>query len=74
MHEEVPQPHRLRTRAAAEYLGIAPSTMEKLRLTGDGPPFYKVGRTVLYDTSLLDEYLASRRRMSTSEHAEAAKP
>jgi excisionase family DNA binding protein len=58
---------RLRTREAAKYLGLSSSTLEKKRLTGDGPPFYKCGRVVLYATRDLDEYLAARKRSSTSD-------
>jgi len=35
---------RLRTRAAADYIGYSESTLEKKRLTGDGPPFIRLGR------------------------------
>jgi len=41
---------RLRTPAAADYLGYAESTLEKKRLTGDGPPFIRLGRVIVYDT------------------------
>jgi predicted DNA-binding transcriptional regulator AlpA len=58
---------RLRTPAAAEYLGYAESTLEKRRVTGDGPPFIQLGRVIVYDTRDLDAWLASRRRHSTSE-------
>ena len=63
---------RLRTSPAAAYCGSTKSTFEKLRLTGDGPPFMKLGRTVVYDTDDLDAWLASRRRRSTSDVGEAA--
>ena len=56
---------RLRTPAAADYLGYAESTLEKKRLTGDGPPFIRLGRVIVYRD--LDTWLASRRRHSTSE-------
>ena len=58
---------RLRTQEAASYLGLSASTLEKKRLTGDGPPFYKFGRAVVYDTRDLDDYLAARKRSSTSD-------
>jgi len=62
---------RLRTEGAADYIGVATSTLEKDRVTGFlGVPFIKIGRTVVYDTADLDEYLASRRRHSTSEAPE----
>jgi predicted DNA-binding transcriptional regulator AlpA len=57
---------RLRTPAAAEYLGYSESTLEKKRLTGDGPPFIRLGRAVVYDTRDLDAWLAARRASSTS--------
>jgi hypothetical protein len=59
---------RLRTAPAADYLGYAESTLEKKRLTGDGPPFIKLGRVVVYDTRDLDDWLAARRATSTSDH------
>ena len=58
---------RLRTPAAADYLGYAESTLEKKRLTGDGPPFIRLGRVVVYDTRDLDAWLVQRRARSTSE-------
>jgi predicted DNA-binding transcriptional regulator AlpA len=62
---------RLRTPAAADYLGYAESTLEKKRLTGDGPPFIRLGRVVVYDTRDLDAWLAARRASSTSEQPAA---
>lgn len=63
---------RLRTPAAADYLGYAESTLEKKRLTGDGPPFIKLGRVIVYDTRDLDVWLAARRAISTSDHLAAS--
>jgi predicted DNA-binding transcriptional regulator AlpA len=49
------------------------STLEKLRLTGDGPRYSKLGkRTVVYDEGDLDEYAAARRRRSTSDPGDGA--
>ena len=58
---------RLRTRDAAAYTGLAKSTLEKLRVTGGGCPYIRIGRAVLYDPDDLDRWLAANRRMSTSE-------
>ena len=58
---------RRRTPAAAQYLGIAPSTLEKKRCSGEGPEFERVGRAVVYSEEALEEYLARRRARSTSE-------
>ncbi len=61
------QQQRLGTHDAARFLGVSPRTLEKKRLTGDGPPFLKIGRRVLYDIRDLEDYLASCRRRSTSD-------
>ena len=66
------QNRRLRTSDAAAYCGCSKSTLEKLRLTGGGPAFIKLGRTVVYDTADLDAWLSARRRLSTSDTGEAA--
>lgn len=57
---------KLRTDGAAKYLGVSSSTLEKLRLTGGGPTYVKLGRTVVYDQSNLDEWVDANRRRSTS--------
>ena len=56
----------LRRKQAAKYCQIAKSTLEKMAVFGDGPPFSKIGRTVLYDISKLDEWLESKTISSTS--------
>jgi predicted DNA-binding transcriptional regulator AlpA len=68
MFDPVPA-RRLRTPAAAEYLGLAESTLEKKRLTGDGPPFIRLcpRGAIVYDTRDLDAWLAARRVNSTSQ-------
>ena len=58
---------------AAAYLGLAPQTLAKLRWSGDSPPFFKVGRRVLYDRADLDSWLATRKRTSTSDSGSAAR-
>lgn len=59
---------RFRTPAAAEYVGLAASTLEKLRLTGGGPAYYKSGpKIVVYEMKDLDAWLYARRRTSTSD-------
>jgi len=62
---------RLRTPAAADYLGYSESTLEKKRISGDGPPFIRLGRAIVYDTRDLDAWLASRRTTSTTERPAA---
>ena len=45
---------------AAAFLGVSPDTLPKWRWAGTGPVFVKVGRSVKYRLSDLEEYLASR--------------
>ena len=66
---------RLRTPDAADYCGLSPRTLEKLRVLGGGPTFMRLGaggRAVVYDTRYLDGWLAAHRRRSTSHTGEAA--
>jgi predicted DNA-binding transcriptional regulator AlpA len=62
---------RLRTHQAAPYVGLTKSTLAKMRIRGDGPPYMKVGpRVVIYDQDELDAWLAARSRRSTSQPTE----
>lgn len=56
----------LNTGQAATYVGLAPSTMAKLRLSGNGPVYSKLGRRVGYTTENLDSWLEINQRRSTS--------
>jgi excisionase family DNA binding protein len=62
----------LRTRQAAIYLNLSYRTLEKLRSSGGGPAYRKVGGTVLYRMDELDAWADSRTFTSTSEEALAA--
>lgn len=52
---------------AAKLLRVSLSWLAKARLTGDGPRFVKIGRSVRYPESFLREYIKMRTRSSTSE-------
>jgi predicted DNA-binding transcriptional regulator AlpA len=59
---------KLRAPEAAGYLGLSTSTLAKMRLRGDGPPYLKAGRrAVIYDVQDLEAWLGTRRRRSTSD-------
>lgn len=62
----------LTTAEAAERLGVSASYLNKLRLTGGGPVFVKMGAKVVYDASDLGAWVSARRRTSTSQAAEMA--
>lgn len=57
----------LSTAQVAERLNLSTSYLNKLRLTGGGPRFAKIGRRVAYDLVDLIEWIESRKRSSTSE-------
>lgn len=58
---------RLSVEAAANYVGLSVSTMNKLRVFGGGPAYLKLGRRVVYDALDLDAWLATKRCRSTSD-------
>jgi predicted DNA-binding transcriptional regulator AlpA len=58
----------LRPAEAALYTGLAESTLAKRRLKGLPPQYLSLGgRAIGYDISVLDQWLESCRRRSTSE-------
>jgi predicted DNA-binding transcriptional regulator AlpA len=52
---------------AARFLGLSQSWLAKLRLSGDGPPYMKVGRQVRYRPADLLRWAEKTLRHSTSE-------
>jgi predicted DNA-binding transcriptional regulator AlpA len=64
-----PNSQRLNVDEAAEYTGLAKSTLNKYRGSGVGPRFIRPGgaRRVVYDTADLDAWLQASRYQSTSQ-------
>ena len=62
---------KIDTQEAAEYCGLGHSTLVKYRVFGGGPPYFKIGRRVVYDPDDLDDWLRERRRVSTSDRGDA---
>jgi predicted DNA-binding transcriptional regulator AlpA len=56
----------LRQREAASVLRLSERTLERLRVSGLGPRFIKIGRAVRYVQCYLSEWIASRTVSSTS--------
>ena len=52
----------------AERLGLSTSTLAKMRLSGDGPAYSKLGRRVVYRPEDIDAWIASKRFRCTSEY------
>lgn len=57
----------LRTRDAAELLGLSRRTLEKHRTYGTGPKFLKLGGRVVYRACDLQEWASLGERTSTSD-------
>ena len=71
------EPSPLMTTAeACEYLRLQKQTLRKLRCTGNGPPFCRIGSALtgrcLYRRDDLDRWLDARRWTSTTEEQAAA--
>ncbi|MCS3896032.1 excisionase family DNA binding protein [Bradyrhizobium japonicum USDA 38] len=56
----------LKVTEAAEHLRVSKSTLDKLRVYGGGPIYFKLGRSIVYSRTDLDAWMASRRRESTA--------
>jgi hypothetical protein len=67
--QDVGPRQRMRTPAAAAYLRISSSLLEKLRGRGTGPRYAKLGKIVVYERSDLDLWADSAKRHSTSAPA-----
>ena len=63
----------LTTKEAARFLGVSCAFLERDRWKGAQIPFVKVGtRSVRYELSALEQYVADQRRRSTSVPAAVA--
>jgi hypothetical protein len=61
------------TKTTAAYMGLSVPFLEKARVTGEPRiPYIKVGRSVRYDLSVIDEIMARWTRLSTAVPAGAA--
>ena len=64
----------LNTRKAAAELGLSTRTLDRYRVSGDGPVFLKFGGRVRYLREDLDEWARTRRRRSTSDDGSGPRP
>ena len=60
-------PKVVTAKVAARYVGLAESTLAKLRLNGNGPVYCKLGRRVVYRPGDLAQWLQSRTTRDTSD-------
>ena len=57
----------MNVKQAAEYLGLAVSTLNKWRCHGGGPVYIKLGRAVRYRQEDLESYMLNQRASSTCD-------
>jgi len=57
----------LTTPKAAQFLNLSPRTLEKMRVTGNGPTYVLMGRLVRYRLSDLVAWAEAGARRSTSD-------
>jgi excisionase family DNA binding protein len=57
----------LTTHEAASYLRLSTRTLERLRVSGTGPKFVRLGHSIRYRQQDLDAHVAARVVASTSE-------
>ena len=63
----IPADGLLNTKESAGFLGLSPHTLAKWRITGYGPPYYRLGRRILYSPTILRLWSAATIRVSTSD-------
>ena len=63
------QTRLLNVTEAAERLSVSASYLNKLRVTGGGPPFIKIGARVAYDQADIAAWLDAQKRTTTSGEA-----
>jgi len=47
-HDSIGLETAIDSRETARILGISPVTLQQIRARGEGPPFFRIGRTVRY--------------------------
>ena len=57
----------LSTREAAAWLGLSPRTLDRYRVSGEGPVFHRFGSRVRYLLADVEAWASARRRVSTSD-------
>ena len=57
----------LRPKAVEDRYDISVGFQAKMRCSGDGPEFIKIGSRVYYEEEAIEQWLATKRRTSTSD-------
>jgi len=64
--QQIPAQTVMTVTQAADYLGLAVSTLNKWRCHGGGPIYIKMGKAVRYRHADLEQYMADMVKASTS--------
>lgn len=70
-HQDIPR-ILLTVKEAAAYLRCGVSTLNKLRVSGDGPMYVKMHGRVVYKLADLDRYIEQHRVRSTAQNKKHA--
>jgi hypothetical protein len=62
----------LNVKQAADYTNLSKSSLDKLRVYGDGPLYIKAGTRVIYDRIDLDTWLIGKKVANTSQQTAVA--
>jgi hypothetical protein len=57
----------LNQREAADALRLSERTLERYRVSGEGPPFVRAGKRIMYRLADLDSWVRDRVVTSTSD-------
>ena len=60
-------PMYLNTLQTAAILGLSARTLDRYRINGEGPPYYKFGQRVRYARNDVDDWARACRRYCTSD-------
>lgn len=66
------EPHLITEQQAADLFGLSVKTLRNWRLSGAGPSYLKIGRSVRYCVSDITAWLETCRRSSTSDEGGGA--
>ena len=61
------EPIAIGEQEASKLIGVSVSSLQKMRMRGDGPPYAKIGPRVRYLPTTLREWVARHEVRSTSE-------
>jgi predicted DNA-binding transcriptional regulator AlpA len=57
----------IKTKQLSEHTGLPEVFFRRARISGDGPAFIKLGKTVLYDLKDVDAWIEARKRTVLSD-------